>query len=369
VRAAPPPPATRLESLDVLRGVALLGVLLENLQHFVEPSYEAFAGGPDGGAIDVLCLWLIRFVCDNKVYLLFSFLFGIGFSLQLRHAAAAGARFVPLHLWRMAVLFLIGVGHTLVWDGDILSTYAILGVALLALRSVPDRGLLAIAALGLLAPALLVATLAATSDTLVFADVLDSQLYPIRQSCFAFAAFAAGLAAGRNDLLADPARFTTRTRSWLTPLLVLGVLANGLAATLLMRVPQGQLDAAGVAIELAAACGAPAFAFVASWLTLAGLQHPRPARWLRRFAPVGRTTLSNYLLQSLIGIGVLAKTGLGPLGPVTPPTGILLTGLLFAAQMAASRWWLARFRFGPFEWLWRSATYGAIQPMRLARGS
>jgi len=365
--ASPTPPGERLESLDVLRGVALLGVLLENLQHFVEPSYEALVLSPAGSAADWAGLWLIRFACDNKVYLLFSFLFGLGFALQMRHASEAGARFVPLHLWRMAVLFLIGLGHSMIWDGDILTTYAMLGVLLLPLRRAPDRLLLAIAAIGLAAPTVLVTSLAWLSDSRVFSEVTGAPLYPIRQTSFAFAAFSAGLVAGRGDLLSQPSAFTQRTRRWLWPLLCLGTVANGLAATLLARVPQGELDLGGISIEVAVAFGAPCFAFVATWCTLRGLERPRAAGFLRRFVPVGRTTLSNYLLQSLIGIGILARTGLGPLGPVTPPAGILLAGLIFAVQMAASRWWLARFRFGPFEWLWRSATYGAIQPLRLER--
>jgi uncharacterized protein len=366
VSAAPTAPGQRLESLDVLRGVALFGVLLENLQHFVVPSYEAYALGPDGGPLDVACLWLVRFACDNKVYLLFSLLFGTGFALQMRQAEAAGARFAPLHVWRMAILFLIGLAHmTWLWDGDILLTYALLGLLLLPLRGLPDRALLAIAALGLLAPSGLVVALAAGADAATLEQVLGSPVYPIRQSSFAFAAFAAGLAAGRRDALSDPAAFTRAGRRWLAPALAVGGLANGAAATLLMHTAQGRLDARGIGIELGAAVGAPCFAFVACWLVMRGLQGEGAARLLRRFAPVGRTTLTNYLLQSLIGVGVLAHTGLGPLGPVTPPSGFLLTGAIFAGQMAASRWWLARFRFGPVEWLWRSATYGALQPLRL----
>ena len=83
---------------------------------------------------------------------------------------------------------------------------------------------------------------------------------------------------------------------------------------------------------------------------------------------MGRTTLTNYLLQSLIGMGILARTGLGPLGPITPRAGIALTCVLFGLQMAASRWWLARFRFGPAEWFWRSLAYGERQPLRLGSG-
>jgi uncharacterized protein len=143
------------------------------------------------------------------------------------------------------------------------------------------------------------------------------------------------------------------------------VAANATAATLLMRVPQGSLDAGGVAIELGAARGAPSLAAVYVYLVMKGLALPGPAPRLRPFAAVGRATLSNYLLQSVIGVGILARTGLGPLGPITPPAGVVLTFAIFGLQMLASRWWLARFHFGPVEWLWRTATYGSMQPLRV----
>ena len=81
-------------------------------------------------------------------------------------------------------------------------------------------------------------------------------------------------------------------------------------------------------------------------------------------APLGAGLAAISIIGPGIGIGILARTGLGPLGPITPPAGIVLTCVLFGLQMAASRWWLARFRFGPVEWLWRSLSYLQPQPLR-----
>lgn len=370
VTVAPTAAGERLESLDVLRGVALFGVLLENLQHFVEPSYEAFVLGPDGTALDAAVLWAIRFACDNKVYLLFSFLFGMGIALQMRRAEGAGARFATLHLWRMAILFLIGLGHLLVWNGDILTTYALLGLLMLPLRRVSDSGLRPFGLLGLLLPTLGVAGLTVFSGGRHATELIDLPMYSVRQSCFALAALTAGLAAGRRDALASPEAFVIRARPHLPWLLAVGVAANASAATLLMRVTQGQLGAGGIALEVCTALGAPSLAAVYVFAVMKGLTRPGPAARLHAFAPVGRTSLSNYLLQSAIGVGILARTGLGPLGPITPPLGVVLTIAIFYLQIVLSRWWLARFRFGPMEWLWRSATYGTLQPLRVgARAS
>ena len=92
------------------------------------------------------------------------------------------------------------------------------------------------------------------------------------------------------------------------------------------------------------------------------------ARWRGRLAPlgaVGRTALSNYLLQSFVCLALVGPHGLARfVGPVHPPVGIALTFAIFAAQIAWSVWWLRHFRFGPVEWLWRSGTYASWQPLR-----
>jgi uncharacterized protein len=372
VTLAPTAPAERIESIDILRGLALFGVLLENMQHFVSPTYAAFVASPEADLLDRAGLWMIRFTCDNKVYLLFSFLFGYGIAMQFARAAARNARVIGIHLWRMAILLLIGLAHMLVWTGDILSTFAVLGALLLLLRAASNRALGATCLGFLAAPSLALALLAAWAGLTQLAPEARQAVaidvatldYPIRQTCFAFAMFALGLAAGRTNRLADPPGFVASTRRLLGPALALGLAAN-LATALLVETHDGsQLSARAVLTEATIALGGPSLALCYVFATLWCLQRPAWRARLRPFAAVGRTTLTNYLLQSLIGMGILARTGLGPLGPITPPAGIALTCVLFGLQMAASRWWLARFRFGPAEWFWRTLAYGERQPLR-----
>jgi uncharacterized protein len=370
VKLAPTAPGRRLESIDVLRGAALFGVLLENMQHFLTPSYADFVASPEAGSLDQLALWAIRFGCDNKIYLLFSYLFGYGIALQM---VRAGAGFVSIHLWRMAALLLIGLAHMLVWIGDILSLYALLGAVLLAFRSSSRTTLRATCLASLLAPTLGLALLSAASR----ADLLGSEAlhlleqqisthrYPIRQTCFAFSMFVFGLSTGRDGLLSDPAAFVAAARRWLVPALALGVLAN-LAAVTLVELDGGPvLSTLGVLREASIALGTPTLAFCYAFAVLWGLTRPRLHAWLSPLAAVGRTSLSNYLLQTLICVGILARTGLGPLGPITPVAGVAISVAIFAVQVAASRRWLTRFRFGPAEWLCRALAYGEPPPLRV----
>jgi uncharacterized protein len=364
VTLAPTPPAERDAAIDVLRGVALFGVLLENLQHFASPSYAALVASGAATAADRLGLGALRLLCDNKVYLLFAFLFGYGIALQMLRSAHEGAGFAAVHLWRMACLFLIGVANLLVWTGDILSTYAVLGCALLPLRARSDAALARLAACLLAAPTLLVAAIGAAAGALPDARVdaeawVGAFLYPARQACFAFAMFALGLAAGRRALLSDAAALR---RAWGALPLALGTgLAGNLAFAALEAAGPPPLSWGALALEATLAVAAPALAFAYVVLVLRWARAPR---WTPRLAPlaaVGRATLSNYLLQSALGTGVVAR-----LGPIHPPAGLLLTLVVFGAQVWASARWLARFRFGPVEWLWRSVAYRRLEPLRAA---
>jgi uncharacterized protein len=112
--------------------------------------------------------------------------------------------------------------------------------------------------------------------------------------------------------------------------------------------------------------GNPAMACAYSVALILLFQLPAWRARLLPFAAVGRTALSNYLLQSVICTSVFYSYGLGLYGRVGPAAGLALTAVIYAGQLAASVWWLRRFRFGPMEWLWRSLTYGRRQPLRVA---
>jgi uncharacterized protein len=103
--------------------------------------------------------------------------------------------------------------------------------------------------------------------------------------------------------------------------------------------------------------------FYASVIILLAQRQP----WKTRLAPlaaVGRMALSNYLFQSLVCTTIFYGYGLGLFGKVGPAAGVGLTFAIYAMQIPLSLWWLRRFRFGPMEWVWRSLTYGRLQPMR-----
>jgi len=364
VTLAPTPPAERDASIDVLRGAALFGVLLENLQHFTSPTYLELAASGAATPFDRIGIGALRLFCDNKVYLLFAFLFGYGIALQMLRASREGGAFVSVHLWRMAILLLIGLANVLMWTGDILTTYAVLGCLLLALRQRSDVALLRIAAGLFLAPGLAVACTAAASHALPGirpdAEALVAGLvYPVRQGCFSFAAFALGLAAGRRRLLSNEA-FTKRVARGLPLSLGVGLTGNLAFAAIEAHGPSA-LSWEALTREATLAVAAPALAFAYAVVVLRWSRAHAGAGLRGPLAAVGRTTLSNYLLQSAIGTGIIAR-----LGPVHPPGGFVLTLLVFGLQLAASARWLARFRFGPVEWLWRSLAYGRLEPMREA---
>ena len=106
-----------------------------------------------------------------------------------------------------------------------------------------------------------------------------------------------------------------------------------------------------------------ALAYIAAATLL--LEHPRGKTLLGIFAPVGRMALTNYLAQTLLCLAIYYVGGL--FGSFRPALGLLIAMIIFVAQIGFSTWWLGRYRFGPMEWLWRSLTYGHVQPMRIAR--
>jgi uncharacterized protein len=384
----------RIETIDILRGVAILGILIVNMSLFSQPE------GLPAGATDRL----IYFLAQEKFKALFSFLFGLGLAVQLMRAEERGAQFLPLYARRLGVLFLIGIVHfLLVWDGDILHDYALLGFVLVLFRFSSPRTLVASAAVLLAIPLLLFGLTTAyaitgqvnpqvkqwiayengTEDDGAVADFSDTyshgsygEMVAIRASelprdmspdtddAFVLALFLLGLYAGRRRIFHDiPANlpFIRRVQRWG---LIIGVTGNAAFAVggSFYPSPTSVMQNVG---RLCLVVAAPALMlFYASSLVLLTQREI----WRRRLAPlaaVGRTALSNYLLQSLICTMIFYGYGLALFGKVGPSLGLLLTVTIFLIQIPLSVWWLGRFQFGPVEWLWRSLTYWQRQPMRV----
>ncbi len=395
----------RIETLDVLRGFALFGILLINLTAFAAP------GGPPGfryeGSLgNELVVWSLILFVESKFFTLFSFLFGIGFSIQLLRAQERGARFVPLFARRLLGLGLFGVAHiVLMWEGDILLLYAGVGFLLLLFRNASGRLLVRWICVLLLIPLLLFSvglgvievarrrpesaarlkqadaelktafmqSSAAAVQHLEqesYGEALIERVRDYRQTFLlllsrvpsVLAMFLLGLYVGKANILrAVNARLLLLWRARLYGLVL------GLTASLAVTLAYVKLEplSALVALFFNQALAGPllSMGYAATIVLLM-----RSPKWQRLFSPLamtGRMALTNYLLQSLACTLIFNGYGFGLVGKIDPMTGILLVIVIYLLQMAFSTWWLRRFRFGPAEWLWRSFTYLRLQSLAI----
>ena len=402
--AGPVAETGRIDAIDVLRGFALLGILVMNVQSFAMPQAAYFNptayGDLEGANLHV---WLAgRMFADQKFMTIFSMLFGAGIVLMAERAEARGGA-GRVHCRRMGWLLVIGLLHAhLLWFGDILFTYAVCGMAVYPLRRLSPGRLIA------LGTALLAVTSALTvaaglslpywpEDAL--AALTDEGWRP------APAAIEAELAVYRGGWLAQlPARssaalgFQTFILAfwgfWRAGGLMLigmalfkrGVFSAGrsprfyaglIAAAVLAGLP---LQAYGLALDFARGWQVWSF-FIGLqfnyWPSIAvslgyvgavmlACRTPSLRGLTRPFAAIGQTALTNYLLQTVLCTTIFYGHGLGLFGSVDRAGQMGVAAGVWALQLAASPLWLRRFRFGPVEWAWRSLTYGERQPLRRA---
>jgi uncharacterized protein len=408
---APVAARERIDTVDIVRGFALFGILAVNMAFFSNTIYSLIGGLPIGATpADRAAEWLIRFLAESKFYSLFSLLFGLGLALQMERAEARGVAFVPLYVRRLGVLLLIGLAHAfLVWIGDILVIYALLGFVLLLFRRLSPRALLiwagAFIALPILFMALSVASLElarlspaamaeiersfaeteadyaarAVQAHRVYAEGGFVEITAQRARDLAFfypfilviapsilAMFLVGLYIGRRGIAQDIPGHLPLIRRAAVWGLALGLPLNLVYASTGDVASRATPTTLALVGYIAQGFGAPALAIgYAATLTLLAQRD----RWRRRLAPLaaaGRMALSNYLLQSLVCTFIFYGYGLGLFGRVGAAAGLALTVVIYVSQLLLSVWWLRRFQFGPAEWLWRSLTYGRAQPWRYA---
>ena len=395
----------RIGAIDVLRGVAILGILAVNMGGFSLPEgLPAHQVWPD--MVDGTVERLIFFFAQEKFKTLFSFLFGLGLAVQMMRAEARGASFFPRYLRRLCVLWLIGVAHfLLLWDGDILHDYAADGLILLLFSRRSLKALLVWAGIFLCIPLVFFGITTHYSITRqvnpqlmkwiswedpaedqesieetrhiysrgTYAEMIEFRahelprdLLPETDDAYILAVFLLGLYAGRRGIFRNVAAHLPLIRRVQRWGLMIGVAGNAAFAV------GGSYDPSPTSVmqnvgRMCLLFAAPAMSFFyASTIILL----TQGEAWRRRLAPlaaVGRMALSNYLLQSLICTTIFYSYGLALFGKVRPSLGLLLTIVIFLIQIPLSVWWLRRFQFGPIEWLWRSLTYWQRQPMRVRR--
>ncbi|MFF8912048.1 DUF418 domain-containing protein [Streptomyces sp. NPDC015032] len=379
----------RILEVDALRGFALAGILVVNVLTTAGPP------GVRGGlaqvhAADGAVEWLVVLLAQSKFYLLFSFLFGYSFTLQMDSATRAGARFVPRMSRRLAGLFVLGLTHAvLLYTGDILMMYALCGLVLLAARNAgPAKvwraalwvygvagGFLLLVGLGaaLFDPGDLSESAAVKAELTAaytggFTEVVSANIRALPDSVAALAlmggyvvaAFLVGFVAGRRQWL-GAAALTDRARLLRIFLTGLAIGVPGAvcsAAAMAGPLPE-RWELFGLAVGLAAA---PALSAAYATGLLLWFATPSGAATARALAPAGRMALTNYLTQSLVMALVFSGYGLGLYGRTGAAAAVGGALVLYACQLALSGWLMRRHRLGPVEWVLRAVTLWAWPP-------
>ena len=414
----PTQPSERVAVIDILRGFAVFGILLVNMLYFAHPVYRAVLDiGTWTNPIDQAASLFIAFFAEGKFFTLFSLLFGLGLAIQLQRAEAKGRSVVPLYVRRLLVLLLIGLAHAvLLWWGDILVYYALLGFVLLLFRHSEPRWLLRWALALLIIPlamtagrvtllefaratpdgaAQLEAVLADSSVQFQAASEQALEVYRSRDVLamipqriadwdlaatsmlsggmlfLVLAMFLVGLYVGKQQLLHNAAAHLPLLRKVFCWGAVIGISGNLLHVVLAHGVIALELTGGTLIGRAGYLIGAPAQSLAYATGLVILMQSAAWHKLLSPLAAVGRTALSNYLLQTVICTTIFYGYGLGLFGQIGPAACLALTIAIFGLQVPVSNWWVKRFRYGPAEWLWRSLTYGNLQPLRLdeaARG-
>lgn len=396
----------RVLLLDILRGFAILGIFIMNLEAFT--FYWALNDVQKAAVplarYDQSVAFVQFMLLEGKFYSIFSLLFGIGFAIYLAKSTQQ-VSILPLFRRRLAMLLLIGFIHLLLWTGDIVAFYALLGFVLIPFRRFSNSALLILATLSILSP---IGWYALKMSNPVIFD-LSQWVYKAGENLSSkqginsgqdfynamrrvdflemikmnvvgiffrygdllfqsrafkvFGMFLLGLVIGRTH-------FYNKLREnkkllWFIFIggITIGLPANYIMATYKESPAYYQLKADGLRQTIAYAFGvAPLAMAYASLVALLYLNEPF-RKLLNLMAPAGKMALTNYFMHSIIGL--LAFTGLGfSFNPIGPAAWTIFALIVFLFQIVISSIWLRFFIYGPLEWLWRSATYKKWQPMR-----
>jgi uncharacterized protein len=393
----------RVAIIDVLRGFALLGIAIVNMSWFCVPNnVQAIEPRMFPALYDRATEFFIQMVFAGKANSIFSFLFGLGLTIQMQRAEAMGQDITQMYLRRLIVLFIAGVLHAVfLWHGDVLHDYAVIGLLLLALRRASNRWILGVLAFCFLfplarglvslviqeqAPIPVSEVVARAHDDLrifqqgTYWEQVGARLDQLRimhivtaltvpgEPIFAMqltTTVLLGLYAGREKLLFNIEALLPQIRKLTFWTFGLGLIcAIGASICTLLQKPSERATFEESMGNILINLNRPLLGIAYIGFIALLLQRSRARSILRIFAPAGSMPLTNYVMQSVIATTLFYSYGFALFGRVGPLLGLGVSVAIFAVQAAYSSWWIARFQHGPLEWLWRYASYGERPPMR-----
>ena len=396
----------RIWIMDSLRGIAILGIFIANLNSFTWYNSDAQNTGPYFTSADKLMSFLHTMFIEGKFYSIFSFLFGWGIAIQLQRNTDKGIASIKLVRRRLVFMFLLGLCHLiLLWFGDIVMFYALVGFVLLWIRNWSDKRLFITAIILLLSPILLyylkmqVPLLNAPSQYLIDKSfMLAAQLNNIKSGeDFANAIhnmtiienikfnigglfyrygdlffqsriskvlgmFIIGYLIGRDNKYKAIISNTRLFKRVTIVCLLVGLIANFVYAIWHDGQTYYALSEDGLHQTIIYAIGVAPLAIAYIGLVFLASKTRAGEKLLRVLQPVGKMAFSNYILHSIIGAFVFTGIGLALDRQVGPVYFTIFGIIVFILQIILSTIWLKYFEFGPVEWLWRSFTYGKRQP-------
>lgn len=395
----------RIEVLDVMRGFAILGILIGNMQWFSGYGMMPPAVAALGTATDHIVQFLVHFFVEGKFYSIFSFLFGFGFALQIAKAEERGDERASFFKRRMFWLLIIGFAHGFfIWAGDILSVYAISGFILILFRRKSNRSIIKWVVGFWLAPVLVYVLLYALFVNFAppeasavapvagqfagwnkaVADVAGGNYWQIfsdynlkyiagRYAGLFFemrwtkllAMFLLGFYAYRRGIFHNLSEHRPFIRRVLIYGLILGIIGNAVLAWTMSVQNLFIPSAVGILGTIGYVVGVPslALAYVAAIALL--WRKDLWQRVLSILAPVGRMALTNYIMQSVICVFLFYGYGFGLYGSFYAAKATLAALAIFVFQIIFSTVWLRFFTHGPLEWIWRQLTYKRRMSLRI----
>ena len=408
---APVQAAEREKFMDVLRGFAILGIFIANLGSGLSWYNEsAHMTGPmlmEGW--DHKMLFLHHMFIEGKFYSIFSLLFGWGIALQIKRGLAKDINPIPTIRRRLFFMLILGAVHLLIWNGDIVFFYAMLGFLLIPLRKFSNKTLLVTGAVLILTPILFYwlkmeypvlnypaekmneLGIKVTSNMLPIKSQEDymalmqhgswwdqfkvnvggvffryGYLFFVSRIPKVVGMFLIGYVIGRTDFYKNIVQHKKLLYYLIGIGIVVGLPANYYLAYY-MAWHDGDyygLKTNGLYQTIFYAVGVVPLALLYVSVFMLSFQANTGRKILSVLAPVGKMAFSNYIMQSLIGNFVFLGAGLGYMGTVGPVYYTMFGILVFIGQIIISTIWLKYFNYGPLEWLWRSATYSKWQVMK-----